>query len=107
MCWLCLNTLKIKFEESMYGCIVQVRSLRAPFGLVQTLPLRDTHLLLATEAGLVASSDYQVYRLLPVPIGVQVRSMDFFLYVLLYLAIFIWSIEKGEHTFGILHVLVH
>lgn len=91
----------------MYGCIVQVRSLRAPFGLVQTLPLRDTHLLLATEAGLVASSDYQVYRLLPVPIGVQVRSMDFFLYVLLYLAIFIWSIEKGEHTFGILHVLVH
>lgn len=89
MCWLCLNTLKIKIEESMYGCIVQVRSLRAPFGLVQTLPLRDSHLLLATEVGLVAASDYQVYRLLPVPIGVQVRSMGSFLFLLLYLVILI------------------
>lgn len=54
--------------------LVQVRSLQTPYGLVQTLPLRDSQLLLASEAGLVAASDHSVYRLTPVPIGVQVRN---------------------------------
>jgi len=49
-----------------------VRSLRPPYGLVQTLPLREVELLLATDAGLVAATTHSVYRLLPVPIGVQV-----------------------------------
>jgi hypothetical protein len=47
--------------------------LRAPFGLVQTLPLRDSQVLLATDSGAIAASDHSIYRLLPVPIGVQVR----------------------------------
>ncbi|XP_024386372.1 vacuolar sorting protein 39 [Physcomitrium patens] len=54
---------------------IEVRSLRAPFGLVQTLPLRDSHVIFATEAGIIAASDYSIYRLLPVPIGVQVVQL--------------------------------
>lgn len=48
--------------------------MRAPFGLVQTLPLRDSQVVLATEVGIIAASDHSIYRLLPVPIGVQVQS---------------------------------
>ncbi|KAG0561985.1 hypothetical protein KC19_9G108400 [Ceratodon purpureus] len=54
---------------------IEVRSLRAPFGLVQTLPLRDSQVLLATDSGAIAASDYSIYRLLPVPIGVQVVQL--------------------------------
>lgn len=54
---------------------IEVRSLRAPFGLVQTLPLRDSQVLLATDSGAIAASDHSIYRLLPVPIGVQVVQL--------------------------------
>ncbi|KAH8942321.1 hypothetical protein BDL97_14G092800 [Sphagnum fallax] len=54
---------------------IEVRSLRPPYGLVQTLPLREVELLLATDAGLVAATTHSVYRLLPVPIGVQVVQL--------------------------------
>lgn len=52
-----------------------MRSLRSPYRLVQTLLLRDLHILVATEAGLVACTDTSIYRLLPVAISVQVRGV--------------------------------
>ncbi|CAM6117042.1 unnamed protein product [Calypogeia fissa] len=54
---------------------IEVRSLRAPHGLVQMLALRDVNVVIATDAGLVAAMDYSIHRILPVPLSVQVVQL--------------------------------
>ncbi|KAG6549551.1 hypothetical protein Mapa_008932 [Marchantia paleacea] len=54
---------------------IEVRSLKPPHGLVQMLPLRDTQLLLSSDAGLIAATDTAIHRILPVPVGVQVVQL--------------------------------
>lgn len=57
------------------NCVLQVRSLRAPYPLIQTVVLRNArHLLLSNNAAIVAL-DNVVYGLFPVPLGAQVFPM--------------------------------
>ncbi|GLJ18916.1 hypothetical protein SUGI_0338060 [Cryptomeria japonica] len=54
---------------------IEIRSLRAPYPLVQTYPLRDVHLLLSSSNCVVAALENSAYCLLPVPIGAQVVQL--------------------------------
>lgn len=51
---------------------LQIRSLRAPYPLVQTVGLRDVHLLLQSNNSLITTLSNAVYGLLPVPLIAQV-----------------------------------
>ncbi|KAK9948620.1 hypothetical protein M0R45_004187 [Rubus argutus] len=54
---------------------VEVRSLRAPYPLIQTVVLRNArHLLLSNSAAIVAL-DNAVYGLFPVPLGAQIVQL--------------------------------
>ncbi|KAL2632858.1 hypothetical protein R1flu_004337 [Riccia fluitans] len=55
---------------------VEVRSLKAPHGLVQMLPLSNIQLLLSSDAGLIAATESTIHRILPVPIPVQVVQLS-------------------------------
>ncbi|KAH9332094.1 hypothetical protein KI387_004202, partial [Taxus chinensis] len=54
---------------------IEIRSLRAPYPLVQTFPLRDVHLLLASSNCVIAVLENSAYCLLPVPVGAQVVQL--------------------------------
>eukprot|EP00850_Spirogloea_muscicola_P007485 SM000038S14298 [mRNA] locus=s38:128851:133870:+ [translate_table: standard] len=54
---------------------IEVRSLDPPHALVQTLAVRGVTVLAANEAGVLAASESTVWRLLPVPLGVQVSQL--------------------------------
>ncbi|CAA6660293.1 unnamed protein product [Spirodela intermedia] len=54
---------------------VEIRSLRAPYPLVQTVYLRDVHILLQSNGCVIATSGNSVYGLLPVPIDVQIVQL--------------------------------
>ncbi|OAY77566.1 Vam6/Vps39-like protein [Ananas comosus] len=54
---------------------VEVRSLKAPNQLVQTIVLRDVHLLLQTNNCILAALGNSVYGLLPVPLGAQIVQL--------------------------------
>lgn len=55
--------------------ILQVRSLRLPHSLVQTLPLRGMTMLTSAPAGnALVANDKTVYRLQPMDVAAQVRS---------------------------------
>ncbi|KAL3694865.1 hypothetical protein R1sor_008516 [Riccia sorocarpa] len=54
---------------------IEVRSLKAPHGLVQMLPLSNIQLLLSSDAGLIAATEATIHRILPVPIPVQVVQL--------------------------------
>ena len=52
--------------------LFQIRSLRAPNALVQTVVLRDVQKLVQTDNCILAALSNSVHGLLPVPIGAQV-----------------------------------
>lgn len=54
---------------------VEIRSLRAPNALVQTVLLRDVQKLVQTDNCLLAALSNTVYGLLPVPIGAQIVQL--------------------------------
>ncbi|KAF7052366.1 hypothetical protein CFC21_060477 [Triticum aestivum] len=54
---------------------VEIRSLRAPSALVQTVVLRDVQKLVQTDNYILASLSNSVYGLLPVPIGAQIVQL--------------------------------
>lgn len=53
-------------------CVLQVRSLRAPYPLIQTIILRNARRLLQSNNAAIVALDYAVYGLFPVPLGAQV-----------------------------------
>ncbi|GJM96404.1 hypothetical protein PR202_ga13235 [Eleusine coracana subsp. coracana] len=54
---------------------VEIRSLRAPNALVQTVILRDVQKLAQTDNCILAALSNSVYGLLPVPIGAQIVQL--------------------------------
>ncbi|XP_047092295.1 vacuolar sorting protein 39-like [Lolium rigidum] len=54
---------------------VEIRSLRAPSALVQTVVLRDVQKLVQTDNCILAALSNSVYGLLPVPIGAQIVQL--------------------------------
>ncbi|KAJ1293883.1 hypothetical protein BS78_01G103500 [Paspalum vaginatum] len=54
---------------------VEIRSLRAPNSLVQTVVLRDVQKLVQTDNCILAALSNSVYGLLPVPIGAQIVQL--------------------------------
>lgn len=54
---------------------VEIRSLRAPYPLVQTVVLRDVHLLFQSNNCVIAALSNSVYGLLPVPLGAQIVQL--------------------------------
>ncbi|RCV41194.1 hypothetical protein SETIT_9G116000v2 [Setaria italica] len=54
---------------------VEIRSLRAPNALVQTLLLRDVQKLVQTDNCILAALSNSVYGFLPVPIGAQIVQL--------------------------------
>ncbi|XP_078433921.1 vacuolar sorting protein 39 [Wolffia australiana] len=54
---------------------LEIRSLRAPYPLVQTIYLRDIHILLESSGYVIAASGSSLYWLLPVPIDVQIVQL--------------------------------
>ncbi|KAK3146282.1 hypothetical protein QOZ80_3BG0264000 [Eleusine coracana subsp. coracana] len=54
---------------------VEIRSLRAPNALVQTVILRDVQKLSQTENCILAALSNSIYGLLPVPIGAQIVQL--------------------------------
>lgn len=57
------------------NCVLQVRSLRAPYPLIQTVVLRNARRLLQSNNAAIVALDYAVYGLFPVPLGAQVFLM--------------------------------
>ncbi|MQL86964.1 hypothetical protein Taro_019497 [Colocasia esculenta] len=53
----------------------KVRSLRSPYPLVQTVGLRDVHVLLQCNGCVIAALGNSLYGLLPVPIGAQIVQL--------------------------------
>ncbi|KAK9129879.1 hypothetical protein Sjap_010366 [Stephania japonica] len=53
----------------------KIRSLRAPYTLVQTVVLRNVHHLIQSNGSLIAAQDNSVYALFPVPIGAQIVQL--------------------------------
>ncbi|XP_009409101.2 vacuolar sorting protein 39 [Musa acuminata AAA Group] len=54
---------------------IEIRSLRAPYPLVQTVGLRDVHLLLQSNNSLITTLSNAVYGLLPVPLIAQIVQL--------------------------------
>ncbi|XP_042452913.1 vacuolar sorting protein 39 isoform X1 [Zingiber officinale] len=54
---------------------IEIRSLRAPYPLIQTVGLRDVRLLLQSNSSLIAALNNAVYCLLPVPLGAQIVQL--------------------------------
>ncbi|PKA52200.1 hypothetical protein AXF42_Ash010096 [Apostasia shenzhenica] len=54
---------------------VEIRSLRPPFPLVQTVVLRDVHLLQQSSNCVIAIVGSSIYGLLPVPLGAQIVQL--------------------------------
>ncbi|KAK9164148.1 hypothetical protein Syun_005050 [Stephania yunnanensis] len=55
----------------------KIRSLRAPYTLVQTVVLRNVHHLIQSNGSLIAAQDNSVYALFPVPIGAQMLQREY------------------------------
>ena len=53
---------------------LQVRSLRAPYPLIQTIVLQNARHLLQSNNAAIVALDYAVLGLFPVPLGAQVCS---------------------------------
>ncbi|XXG44880.1 hypothetical protein AAC387_Pa02g0118 [Persea americana] len=54
---------------------VEIRSLRAPYPLVQTVALRDVRLLFQSNNCVIAALENSVYGLLAVPLGAQIIQL--------------------------------
>ncbi|KAF5205069.1 Vacuolar sorting protein [Thalictrum thalictroides] len=54
---------------------IEIRSLRAPYKLVQNVVLRSVYRLLQTNNFVIAASDNSLYGLFPVPLGAQIVQL--------------------------------
>lgn len=54
---------------------IEIRSLRAPYPLIQTIVLRNVNHLFQNKSAIVAALDNSVYGLFPVPIGAQIVQL--------------------------------
>ncbi|XP_039124470.1 vacuolar sorting protein 39 isoform X1 [Dioscorea cayenensis subsp. rotundata] len=54
---------------------IEIRSLRAPYPLIQTIALRDVHLLLHSSNCVIAARGNSVYGLLSVSLGAQIVQL--------------------------------
>ncbi|XP_028547983.1 vacuolar sorting protein 39-like, partial [Dendrobium catenatum] len=54
---------------------VEIRCLYAPYPLVQTIVLRDVHLLQQSNNCVIAAVGRSIYGLLPVPVGAQIVQL--------------------------------
>jgi len=55
-----------------FGCIWQIRSLRAPYPLIQTVVLRNVRHLCQSNDSTILALDNSIHGLFPVPLGAQV-----------------------------------
>lgn len=55
----------------------QVRSLRAPYPLIQTVVLRNVRRLIQSNNAVIVALENSVYGLFPVPLGAQVFLISF------------------------------
>lgn len=56
-------------------CVVQIRSLRDPYPLIQTVVLRNARHLGQSNNSVIVALDNSVYGLFPVPLGAQVLML--------------------------------
>ncbi|KAA8531881.1 hypothetical protein F0562_006402 [Nyssa sinensis] len=54
---------------------VEIRSLRVPYPLIQTVVLRNVRRLLQSNNGIIVTLDNSVYGLFPVPLGAQIVQL--------------------------------
>ncbi|KAF8406433.1 hypothetical protein HHK36_008520 [Tetracentron sinense] len=54
---------------------VEIRSLRAPYPLIQTVVLRNVHHLLQSNNSVIVALDNSVFGLFPVPLGAQIVQL--------------------------------
>ncbi|GMH24029.1 hypothetical protein Nepgr_025872 [Nepenthes gracilis] len=54
---------------------VEIRSLRAPYPLIQTVVLRNVRHIIQSNAAIIVSLDNSVYGLFPVPLGAQIVQL--------------------------------
>ncbi|KAL8168245.1 hypothetical protein V2J09_009744 [Rumex salicifolius] len=54
---------------------IEIRSLQAPYSLIQTTVLRNVRNLAQTNCAIIASLDYSVHGLFPVPLGAQIVQL--------------------------------
>ncbi|GLT80012.1 hypothetical protein SLA2020_514750 [Shorea laevis] len=54
---------------------VEVRSLRVPYPLIQTVVLQNIHHLVKSNNAVIVALDYSVYGLFPVPLGAQIVQL--------------------------------
>ncbi|RWR71922.1 vam6/Vps39-like protein [Cinnamomum micranthum f. kanehirae] len=71
---------------------VEIRSLKAPYPLVQTVALRDVHLLFQSNNCVIAALENSVYGLLAAPLGAQVGLLS---QVMRILVIFVYDFRGG------------
>ncbi|XP_057955176.1 vacuolar sorting protein 39 isoform X2 [Malania oleifera] len=54
---------------------IEIRSLRAPYPLIQTVVLRNVRRLLQSNSAIIVALDNSIYGLFPVPLGAQIVQL--------------------------------
>ncbi|XP_077225169.1 vacuolar sorting protein 39 [Tasmannia lanceolata] len=78
ICWSEAPASVVIHMQYAIGCLpryVEIRSLRAPYPLVQTVALRDVHNLIQSNSHVIAALDNSIFGLLPVPLGAQIVQL--------------------------------
>ncbi|XP_050371906.1 vacuolar sorting protein 39 [Argentina anserina] len=78
VCWSEAPTVVViqkAYGIALLSRYVEVRSLRAPYPLIQTVVLRNARRLLQTNNAAIVALDYAVYGLFPVPLGAQIVQL--------------------------------
>ncbi|CAN6469973.1 unnamed protein product [Victoria cruziana] len=68
-------TIQVPYAIGRLPRHIEVRSLRVPYQLVQTIAVREIRQLLSADGYVVAALDTSVYGLLPVPLGAQIVQL--------------------------------
>ncbi|PRQ47618.1 putative vacuolar sorting protein 39/Transforming growth factor beta receptor-associated domain 1 [Rosa chinensis] len=78
VCWSEAPTVVViqkAYGIALLSRYVEVRSLRAPYPLIQTVVLRNARRLLQSNNAAIVALDYAVYGLFPVPLGAQIVQL--------------------------------
>ncbi|ONK80114.1 uncharacterized protein A4U43_C01F14030 [Asparagus officinalis] len=78
ICWSEAPTSVVIHKPYAVGCLskyVEIRSLRSPYSLIQTVVLRDVRLILQSTNSVIAALSNSIYGLLPVPLGAQIVQL--------------------------------
>lgn len=67
------NALEAYIYEVLYSWDIQIRSLRDPYPLIQTVVLRNVRRLTGSNKAIIVGLDNSVHGLFPVPLGAQVQ----------------------------------